>query len=562
MNASDLAARYAASFPAVPGNGPADLVASLLAARGPSVVGELNGVFSLISQHSPTGRVLVANDRHGFCPLFFHAGDGLLLVASECRAIRAVVTSLTPDYGGWGDIFYAGGSIGDRTLYSEVKALGPGEYLLWEQGREDRKRYWSFGDVATRSAAEVSVDDVHRLFVSAVERRLDRDREDVLLLSAGLDSRLILGAMLECGCRPHILTVDFEEPHGLARSLADRFGLACTERPERPGLLEFLDAFDAFYMIDGLRPTNRFRSPGVKVSPWLEPGPAAAWDGFLVGRLVSDHVLSRGSPRQNAWRYLKNRPMHRPLLKRILNADVFEQMGKEFLREFDAALDAVSADEEGGLRFGLRHHCARSIARQTHDLHARKLRAITPADDNDFLDYMISVPYARRRHGRLLLELFDRCYPEMLDTPFVTYGQRLHNMPGRARTRDIKHTAVAHVHLVKRAGLGPAAMALAMRRRGNVRSKEIAFMCRVVRMKSHERGIYQQNYVERVLAGAERGNLRWWPALHLVYTIELWHLMFEEGQYGALRQDLLVSAEEGDRKRELGGGQPTGGIRT
>jgi hypothetical protein len=60
-------------------------------------------------------------------------------------------------------------------------------------------------------------------------------------------------------------------------------------------------------------------------------------------------------------------------------------------------------------------------------------------------------------------------------------------------------------------------------------------MCRAVRLKGLERGIYNRCQVEKILDGAEGGALRWLVPLSLVFTIELWHLGLEDGQLDTLR---------------------------
>ena len=71
-----------------------------------------------------------------------------------------------------------------------------------------------------------------------------------MLLSAGFDSRFVLGALLEQGCRPRVLTVAYPRERGLSQKLCDSLGLPCDVRPVRLKQARFRDALEAFYLVD------------------------------------------------------------------------------------------------------------------------------------------------------------------------------------------------------------------------------------------------------------------------------------------------------------------------
>jgi len=336
----------------IPGDaGQADIIASLIAGYGPPVIGDLNGVFSLASQQVAGGRILVANDRFGLCPLYYHVEGDLLLVATEARAICAV-TAVSPDLGGWGDIFYAGVPLGSRTLFRGIKALGPGEYLLWEGGRTAVRRYHDVNRIEVRPGKDVSLAEVNDRFRKAVEIRLDRDRSDTLLLGAGFDSRLILGAMLDLGYRPLPLTVSYEKKHYLVRQLSESLHIGCEVRPSRTGIRDLRECIEYYYLNDGMLWNFLIPHPGSEVYPWIEEGAGRVWDGMALDFMLGGNNQFEGSFRRNARYYLENLPMHRPLLRKILRPDLFQQLEAQFRAGLNEELDAVACFPSAKVRDG------------------------------------------------------------------------------------------------------------------------------------------------------------------------------------------------------------------
>jgi len=522
FNLPELAVRYKVPRDGMGTDTQAGLVAALVGARGPAVVGELNGVFACVCHHGPSGRILIANDRYGYHPLYYHERGGLLIISSDCRAILAVAEGLSPDMGGWGDVFYTGSMIGNRTLYREIRAVGPGEYLLWGCGRTDLKRYWEMRSVPVRPGDEVSPEEVNERFSRAVGLRLEQGRPDTLLLSAGLDSRLILGAMLALGHRPSLLTVAFEKRRDLAPQLARSLGLECEVRAERTGAAGFADSVEVFRLLEGLRQVFRMSFPGLKVFPWIEPRMVRVWDGLALDAALGGGNQFEGSLRRNLWRYLGLRSRHRPFLRDFLRPDLFEQVETEFHAGLNEELERVEDSEDGSLRFLLANQNRRRIGVIPHQLYSSKVLALTPGSDPDFLDFLLSVPFRVRRNHRLYLSLLARCHPDLLATPFIHEGRVIHCRPEHGGPSEIPPVRERLAELLRRFGCGPAAGAVLTRFRGGW---EVArdFMCRTVRLQGLERGFYNRRQVEKILNGAESGALRWLVPLSLLFTIELWH---------------------------------------
>ncbi len=88
-----LAARYGVAG-GINATSDTQVLYALLRAHGERIVRELDGMFAFVYRERG-GRILLARDRFGIKPLFYAVRNGVLLVASELRALPGVV--LQPD---------------------------------------------------------------------------------------------------------------------------------------------------------------------------------------------------------------------------------------------------------------------------------------------------------------------------------------------------------------------------------------------------------------------------------------------------------------------------------
>ncbi len=129
-------------------------------------LGRLNGIFAFALWDAAAGRVLVARDHMGICPLYWgHDADGRLWVASEMKALVRVC--------------------------DDVAAFPPGHVYDSATGALTRwyKRAWrDYGAVQGVAAGKAELRDA---FERAVHRQLMSDVPYGVLLSGGLDSSLV-----------------------------------------------------------------------------------------------------------------------------------------------------------------------------------------------------------------------------------------------------------------------------------------------------------------------------------------------------------------------------------
>ncbi|RPE76933.1 asparagine synthase B [Vulcaniibacterium tengchongense] len=127
---------------------------------------ELNGIFAFALWDRARGRVLVARDPIGVCPLYWgRDAEGRLCVASEMKALADVCADVAP--------------------------FPPGHYYDSDRGAPVRYYRRPWRDYAATEGVEVPLQELREAFERAVHRQLMTDVPYGVLLSGGLDSSLV-----------------------------------------------------------------------------------------------------------------------------------------------------------------------------------------------------------------------------------------------------------------------------------------------------------------------------------------------------------------------------------
>ena len=230
--------------------GDAEVILHLYEERGDEVVKAIDGMFAFALWDAKRRRLLLARDRAGKKPLFYHDGPRLFAFASEVKSLlahpevpRARDAAAIPLYLTYGYVPTPG------TFYTGIRSLPPAHYLVvTETGTEAPKPYWTlrFEDGAVKDDREAE-ERFRALLRQAVARRLVADVPLGAFLSGGLDSSSVVAFMAEeAGGRVRTFTIGFaggseydERAH--ARVVAERFGTEHTEFVVEPTALELID---------------------------------------------------------------------------------------------------------------------------------------------------------------------------------------------------------------------------------------------------------------------------------------------------------------------------------
>jgi asparagine synthase (glutamine-hydrolysing) len=217
---------------------------------GPDFVERLDGMFALAVWDARTGRLLLARDRTGKKPLFYCVQDGRVTFGSEIKALLACPwIPAQADLAQVAEFFTFGYVPNPRTLYKGVAQVPPASVVTYgPEGIPRVRRYWDATPPREVSAAAgFDTTRIASLLSQATERRMVADVPLGALLSGGIDSSLIVGLMARASTEPvRTFAVGFADDasydeRSYARLVAERFGTRHTEFVVRPDAVALLD---------------------------------------------------------------------------------------------------------------------------------------------------------------------------------------------------------------------------------------------------------------------------------------------------------------------------------
>jgi asparagine synthase (glutamine-hydrolysing) len=179
-----------------------EVLVHLYEEKGPDMVQELNGQFSLALWDGKNQSLFLARDRLGIRPLFYKQDGGRAVFASEIKAIFAdaqIERKLNVQT--LSDIFTCWSPVNDLTPFENIQQLMPGHYAIFNGNGMKTQRYWqlSFGGSAKEDGALPKwVEKLNALLYDACRIRLRADVPVGAYLSGGLDSTFITSIVKNC----------------------------------------------------------------------------------------------------------------------------------------------------------------------------------------------------------------------------------------------------------------------------------------------------------------------------------------------------------------------------
>jgi len=172
-----------------------EVLVHLYEEMGPELLNKLNGQFAFALWDSRDQVLMLARDRVGIRPLFYHLENGRLLFGSEIKTIFADSSvSRDLDVQALSDIFTCWSPLGDATAFKGIRQLLPGHYALYRNGSLKARPYWrlSFsGDGRQERPFESYREELSALLYDATKIRLRADVPVGAYLSGGLDSTYV-----------------------------------------------------------------------------------------------------------------------------------------------------------------------------------------------------------------------------------------------------------------------------------------------------------------------------------------------------------------------------------
>jgi len=210
----------------------AEVIVHAYEEAGDAVVTELDGMFAFALWDAPRRRLLLARDRMGEKPLYYHTGPAAFVFGSELRALlecpdvpRALSLESLSRYLLFECI------PAPHSMLADVAKVPPGHFLTVSPGGKPRlERYWTARFAPDHSLTESDwVERLRAQLDASVQSRLVSDVPLGAFLSGGIDSGTVVAlAAAASSPRPfRTFSVGFEAPGYDERPFANRVAEHC-----------------------------------------------------------------------------------------------------------------------------------------------------------------------------------------------------------------------------------------------------------------------------------------------------------------------------------------------
>lgn len=183
------------------GQSDAEVILRLFEDCGERFIDRMRGSFVAAIWDTKQAELTIVNDRFGTYPLYYAHFEGKLIFAPEIKAVLTYPDlPRTLDLSALAEYIRFQAVLGATTFFEEVKLLRGGSVLIYRL-KEDQlvlRTYWDFSHIRLlppHTSYPDAVIEAARLLKQAVQKYPLIGYKPGLLLSGGLDSRMILGVM-------------------------------------------------------------------------------------------------------------------------------------------------------------------------------------------------------------------------------------------------------------------------------------------------------------------------------------------------------------------------------
>lgn len=187
--------------------------------EGIGLLNSINGQFAFALYDRRERTLFLARDNFGINPLYYTVIDGLLIFASEIKAIlQHPLAPREVDLTGLDQVFSFPGLVSPRTLFKGIESLKSGHYLRVNGSGLKQTEYWDLdypkvGEVVADRPERFYVERLTELFSQSVSYRLQADVPVGFYLSGGLDSSMVAAMIRQASpnIQRHSFSIGFTE---------------------------------------------------------------------------------------------------------------------------------------------------------------------------------------------------------------------------------------------------------------------------------------------------------------------------------------------------------------
>lgn len=398
----------------------ADLVAMQYQNFGIGFTNKLRGSFTALILDHARDRAFLLNDRQGSRPLFIFGEhpDGLLVAPGIRHLVQIRGKPAQLNIGAIGEFLVRGCYYGSDTVFEGIRKLPLATITTIDRPSLKTTEYWRpcYRRSGSRSIPEV-LDAFDSLAARATRRLLDRLKGPALLLSGGLDSRLMLAYANAEGPRLPCFTYHVEgsrgDDHTIAQRVAALTGNTLSTYPipisdyQSAALKEAIAADGRVQIIDA--PSSRWDFIGSLHQSMFIGDESFGWKA---------HVTSPGEALDSVgWWNIDASPR----ISDWLRPGVRERIRAHIERCQTDLMDICSESSADDLKDHLYYR--ERMGNLLNGFSARRLRVAEQARpflDEDLIDFLFTVPAELRCDKKLARLLMQTRFPEIDAIPYAS----------------------------------------------------------------------------------------------------------------------------------------------
>lgn len=212
-------------------NSDTETILHLYAKLGPSFLQDMDGMFAFAIYDRNAREIFIARDRAGKKPLYYYAGNGSFVFASELNALRGQL-SLEINDAHIRQFMRMGYFYKMSTPYKNVLELPAGSYaqVKLQDARPSITRWWNIHDYYQQRKTvteDEALEQLDSILHTAVQNRVESsDLEVGSFLSGGIDSGIVSAIARKYNSTLKTFTVSFKGEYDeapLAKLVADKY---------------------------------------------------------------------------------------------------------------------------------------------------------------------------------------------------------------------------------------------------------------------------------------------------------------------------------------------------
>ncbi|MFN2197680.1 MAG: asparagine synthetase B family protein [Anaerolineales bacterium] len=449
--------------PAADIDGDASLLLALYDAMGEACLPELNGAFIAAIWDSRARELVLFNDRMGQYPLYYAKHHDRFLFASGVRALLAdpelprrtdrlaIAQFLTFDH-----------MLHDRTLLESVKLMRQASIMrVRATGEIQCRDYFDFQypPVYALISEQDYIDEFLRLMEQAVARQSQHSDPIGILLSGGMDSRVLLTYLARHTNQPAVHsftwgTTDSDDVR-FAQEVAAKLGTEHHYFPLKPDWLQH-HALEAVRLTDGMGnlvnlhalATLNEETQYARVIHKGFMGDAMFgfalrqqfWANYDQATLPAAHLQVHADQGVITFNEAERMQLFTPEFQREVQNGVLD----EYMAGMYESGSEIPADQR--LYFDYRQRVHRMTVKGVEVVRSQAMVRL-PFCDNDLLEFALRVPPGLRYERRIVHNAFIQAFPKLAQIPVTPSGLPMVNC---AREIRIRTERLFRWHLIHR----------------------------------------------------------------------------------------------------------------